>query len=167
MPSVLHHSEKTFHLPTSIQAYIEHAHSDPLQTCQYAGVDPRSQTHHFKVCGLLCNTDLFIWDCKSGLMGSRNKGPIRIGISTHIRQYVVSQMRCSIIHMHPLKHLSLHVLRGTWTQPPHLFLLLMLHDSETHSDKSINCPLTMLLIGKWWLMSSFWAFEPLEVKDFA
>lgn len=66
IPNVLCHSEKTFHFPASSQACTEHTHSDPLQIYQYVGVAPRGQRHNFKVCGLLCNTDLVIWDCRSG-----------------------------------------------------------------------------------------------------
>lgn len=74
MPSVLGRGEKTFHLPASKQADTVHAHSDPLQTCQYVGVAPRGQVHNFKVCGLLRDTNLFIWDCRSSLMVAGTEG---------------------------------------------------------------------------------------------
>lgn len=43
---------------------------------KYEGVTPWGQTHNFEVCGLLCHRELFVWDCRSSLIGSRLGGPI-------------------------------------------------------------------------------------------
>lgn len=43
------------------------------QISHYSGVTSRGHTHHFKVCGLLCCSDLFIWDNRSGLMGKGHR----------------------------------------------------------------------------------------------